>query len=96
MSCSSPLRLKAQGKGYDKWKSGFYHAALGANVPVLPGYLDFKRKEGGFGPPIYLTGNKAEDMAQFKAFYADKTGKYPDTVQPQCHPARLNQYAVHL
>jgi len=43
----------------------------------LPGYLDYRRKEGGFGEPIYLTGNKVEDMAKFRAFYADKTGKYP-------------------
>jgi 1-acyl-sn-glycerol-3-phosphate acyltransferase len=64
-------------KKVEKWRSGFYHAALGAHVPVLPGYLDYKRKEGGFGPPIYLTGNMAEDMAKFRAFYADKTGKYP-------------------
>lgn len=65
-------------KRVDKWKSGFYFAALGANVPVLPGYLDFKKKEGGFGPPVYLTGNKADDMARLRVFYADKTGKYPE------------------
>lgn len=66
----------------EKWRSGFYHAALGAQVPVLPGYLDFKRKEGGFGPPIYLTGNKEEDMAKLRAFYEDKTGKYPAFFNP--------------
>ncbi len=25
----------------EHWKSGFYHIALGAQVPVVPGYLDF-------------------------------------------------------
>lgn len=64
-------------KRVEKWKSGFYYAALGANVPVLTGYLDFKKKEGGFGPPIYLTGNKEEDMKKIRSFYAGKTGKYP-------------------
>ena len=62
----------------DKWRSGFYYTALNAGVPVLPGYLDFKKKEGGFGAPIYLTGNKEEDMQMLKNFYADKTGKYPE------------------
>jgi len=73
------ITIAAEGtrKSVEKWRTGFYHAALGAHVPVLPGYLDYKRKEGGFGPPIYLTGNKAEDMAKFKAFYADKRAKYP-------------------
>ncbi len=83
------ITIAAEGtrKRVDKWRSGFYHAALGANVPILPGYLDFKRKEGGFGPAIYLTGNKEEDMAKFRAFYADKTGKYP---------ALFNQDAIRL
>lgn len=73
------VAIPAEGtrKRVDKWKSGFYYAALGAGVPVLPGYLDFKKKEGGFGPPIYLTGNKEEDMGKLRAFYADKMGKYP-------------------
>ena len=65
-------------KRVDKWKSGFYFTAMGANVPVLPGYLDYKKKEGGFGEPIYLTGNKEADLAKFKEFYKDKTGKHPD------------------
>ncbi|MEY3946798.1 MAG: hypothetical protein RJB03_1504 [Bacteroidota bacterium] len=62
----------------EKWKSGFYYTALNAGVPVLPGYLDFKKKEGGFGEPIYLSGDKAEDMKKLKDFYSDKTGKHPE------------------
>ena len=31
----------------NKWKSGFYHTALGANVPIVIGYLDYKKKEAG-------------------------------------------------
>lgn len=65
-------------KKVDKWKSGFYYTALQARVPVVPGYLDFKKKEGGFGDPIYLSGNKEEDLKRIKDFYADKTGKYPE------------------
>ena len=44
------IAVPAEGtrKRVEKWKSGFYYAALGANVPILPGYLDFKKKEGGF------------------------------------------------
>ena len=40
-----------------KWKSGFYHIALGANVPIVIGYLDYKKKEAGIGPIIYPDGN---------------------------------------
>lgn len=54
----------------ERWKSGFYHIARGANVPVVPGYLDFARKRAGLGPPITLTGDVRADMDKIRAFYA--------------------------
>ena len=33
----------------DYWKSGFYHIARLANVPIVPSYLDFGQRRGGFG-----------------------------------------------
>jgi hypothetical protein len=53
------------------WKSGFYHIALGAEVPVVPGYVDYKRKRIGLGAPIHLTGDVAADMDRIRAFYAE-------------------------
>lgn len=61
-----------------KWKTGFYHVALGANVPILLGYLDYKNKDAGVGPPIYPSGNVEEDMAKIMDFYRGITAKYPD------------------
>ena len=60
------------------WKSGFYHVARAAGVPVLLGFLDYSRKRGGFGPALDLTGDVAADMDEIRSFYADKIGKYPD------------------
>jgi 1-acyl-sn-glycerol-3-phosphate acyltransferase len=60
------------------WKSGFYHIALQAQVPIVLGYLDYARKRGGFGPELIPTGNVREDMDEVRAFYADVTGKYPE------------------
>ncbi|MFO0676192.1 MAG: 1-acyl-sn-glycerol-3-phosphate acyltransferase [Polyangiaceae bacterium] len=54
------------------WKSGFYHIALGAKVPVVPGYLDFARKRAGLGPAMTMTGNVKSDMDRIRAFYAEK------------------------
>ena len=54
------------------WKSGFYHIACGAKVPVVPGYLDFARKRGGLGPAITMTGNPRVDMDAIRAFYEAK------------------------
>jgi 1-acyl-sn-glycerol-3-phosphate acyltransferase len=59
------------------WKSGFYHIARAAEVPIVPSYLDYARKRGGFGPAIVPTGNVREDMDKIRAFYADKKGRHP-------------------
>ena len=61
-----------------KWKSGFYHIAAGANVPVVLGFLDFKRKTGGIGPMVTITGDMEKDMMVIRSFYADIEGKHPE------------------
>ncbi len=71
----------------DHWKSGFYHIARQAGVPVVPSFLDFGGKRGGFGPALELTGNVRADMQYFRDFYRDMKGKYPD----QFGPIRLKE-----
>lgn len=60
------------------WKSGFYHIARGAGVPIVLGYLDYARRRGGFGPEFHPTGDLVADMDRIRAFYADKVGRYPE------------------
>jgi 1-acyl-sn-glycerol-3-phosphate acyltransferase len=57
------------------WKSGFYHIARGANVPVVPTYLDYARKRGGVGEPIMMTGDVKSDMDKIREFYKSKDPK---------------------
>ncbi len=59
------------------WKSGFYHIAKGANVPIVLGYLDYRCKVGGFVPLVHPTGDMEADMKIFHGFYADISGRYP-------------------
>lgn len=60
------------------WKTGFYHIAYGAGVPILLGYMDYKRKVGGLGPLFHPTGSIDDDMARIRNFYSNVTGKKPD------------------
>jgi 1-acyl-sn-glycerol-3-phosphate acyltransferase len=62
----------------DRWRSGFYRIATEAGVPIVPGFVDYANKRAGFGPPLYPSGNVKADMDVLRAFYADKTGKFPD------------------
>jgi len=61
-----------------RWKQGFYHIALQANVPLILSYLDYQKKHIGFGPVVYPTGDYDKDLQQVQAFYKDKVGKYPE------------------
>ncbi len=60
------------------WKSGFYHIARAADVPVLLGFLDYEQKCGGFGPAIDLSGDVTADMDEIRSFYAGKVARHPD------------------
>ncbi len=60
------------------WKTGFYYIALGANVPIVLGYADFKRKICGIGPVFYPTGDPEADIKKIQNFYSDITAKYPE------------------
>ena len=64
------------------WKSGFYHIAMGAGVPIVPSYLDYGNKRGGFGPALMPTGDVSADMAYFRELYSDKLGKFPEMFGP--------------
>ncbi len=57
------------------WKSGFYHIASGAEVPISLGFIDFKRKMAGFGGTYNPSGDYDADLVEIQAFYAGMTGK---------------------
>ena len=59
------------------WKTGFYHIATRANVPIALGYLDYKNKVAGIGKIIYPTGDMQKDMKEIMIFYKDIPAKYP-------------------
>jgi 1-acyl-sn-glycerol-3-phosphate acyltransferase len=78
------LAVPAEGtRGKGKyWKSGFYHIARGANVPIALGYLDYKTKTGGIGPLVMPTGDVRKDMDVIRAFYAGLEGKQHEHFTP--------------
>jgi 1-acyl-sn-glycerol-3-phosphate acyltransferase len=61
-----------------KWKTGFYHVAVLANVPVALGYLDYEKKEAGVGKMVYPSGNMKKDMQEIMAFYKNIAARTPE------------------
>jgi len=64
------------------WKSGFYFIACEAQVPIVLGLLDYKKKVGGLFQVIYPTGNMQADMERIREFYCGAQGKYSDKFGP--------------
>ncbi len=60
------------------WKSGFYHIARKAGVPVQSAYLDVKTKQIGWGPVFHLSDDKDRDLEKIADFYSDKLGFKPE------------------
>ncbi|TNE57752.1 MAG: acyltransferase [Sphingomonadales bacterium] len=58
------------------WKSGFYHIAQAANVPIVPAWVCNERRLLGFGPPIWPSGNYGEDLLKIASFMRSKLPKY--------------------
>lgn len=58
------------------WRTGFYHIALRAGVPIVPAWVNNATKQGGLGPAIMPTGNYAADLAKLAAYYR--------SVMPDC------------
>lgn len=61
------------------WKTGFYHIAAGAEVPIVLAYMDYAERRVGLGPLFWPTGEVERDIADIRAFYAPMTGKNPST-----------------
>jgi 1-acyl-sn-glycerol-3-phosphate acyltransferase len=62
----------------ESWKSGYWHIARAADVPILPVGLDFKRRAAVIGPLHHPTASLSDDEAVFKAFFAGITPKNPE------------------
>ena len=62
----------------DHWKSGFYHLALSTRLPVGLAFIDRPTRRIGMDTYIELSANEEQDLATFRAYYADKRGVRPE------------------
>lgn len=60
------------------WRTGFYYIAHGAQIPIMLGYADYKRKVVGIGGQIMPSGDIEADMKVIAQFYEDITPRHPD------------------
>ena len=52
-----------------QWRSGFYHIAHAAKVPLVLGFIDYERRRVGIGGVFHPTGDYEVDLPRIQAFY---------------------------
>lgn len=79
---SDDLRLAiAPEAGFRKvatWRSGFYHIAVEAGVPLVLGFIDYGTRTVGAGDHFLPSGDPETDYARIRGFYAPMTPRHPD------------------
>jgi 1-acyl-sn-glycerol-3-phosphate acyltransferase len=61
-------------KAVERWKTGFYHIALGAGVPILLVTFDNARKAIHLGPALTPSGDITADMDRILTLYSERLG----------------------
>ncbi|ASJ98437.1 lysophospholipid acyltransferase family protein [Shewanella marisflavi] len=67
-----------------RWKTGFYHIATKAQVPIVTVALDFEGKRVVIPEAINVTGDIDKEMTQILDFYRTIKGCHPKTI-PEYH-----------
>ena len=69
----------------EKWKTGFYHIASIAKVPLFLFTIDYKKKEVGIITELMITGDFEKDMLFIQQQYVNVSGKIPDNYNPKIY-----------
>ncbi|WP_407999390.1 1-acyl-sn-glycerol-3-phosphate acyltransferase [Massilia sp. SM-13] len=70
-------------RGYrPHWKSGFYHLAVAAKVPLCLIYMDYPNKVLSVVDHVTLSGDQEADMATLRAVFEGHLGKHPEKAAP--------------
>jgi len=80
--CWLALAPEGTRKYRDAWRSGFYHIALTAGVPVGLAGFDYATKEVRLVTYLMLTGDYTTDLASLREAYRGCRGMRPDCAAP--------------
>jgi 1-acyl-sn-glycerol-3-phosphate acyltransferase len=61
-----------------RWKKGYYYMAIRANVPIVVGFIDYKRKEIGIKGVIDNLNSIEAVRREVAELYSDVLAKYPE------------------
>lgn len=72
-------------KRVKKWKRGFYFIAKDAQVPIVLGFIDYKKKTLGIKETIQLSGDEIADLGKIQKIYEEVSA---------CNPEKYNKKII--
>lgn len=64
-------------KRVERWRSGYWHVAHTARVPIVPVGFDFARRVVVIGAPLHTTESQADDEQRLREFAQRITPRHP-------------------
>lgn len=70
-------------KPVTRWRTGFYHIARIAGVPIVPVGLDWAGRRVRIGEPQEPTGDETADLERLMSFFRRVRGRHPERAFPR-------------
>lgn len=64
------------------WKTGFHRIARSADVPLVLAFIDYKKRQVGFGVALPRSQSIEQDLQAIREFYAPFVGRHPERQGP--------------
>lgn len=61
-----------------RWKTGFHRIALGADVPIVPVWIDYPNRVLGIGVPVPADQDEETGVARVQALFRREMARFPD------------------
>jgi 1-acyl-sn-glycerol-3-phosphate acyltransferase len=62
----------------EQWKTGFHRIAVGADVPVVPVWIDYQSRRIGVGAPFSPGPDESADLATLRALFQKEMARHPE------------------
>lgn len=83
------LALAPEGtrKRQPHWRTGFYEIAVAADVPIVLGFIDYRKKQMGIGMTLPRVRDLEQDLEILRDFYEPIEPRHPENRAPIGFPA---------
>lgn len=90
------LALSPEGtrRRMEQWKTGFYRIAVGAGVPIVPVWIDYRTRELHIAPPVQTGTDGDGDLRRLRGIFCKEMARFPEKFAEQPTGQATDQPAI--